>query len=480
MELNKKNLGTIIGREKDEYPVKVLQFGEGNFLRGFVDWMIHRTNQKGLFNGSVRVVQPLENGLITMLNDQNGLYTLIRRGLFKGEVINDNEIITSIERGINPYTEYDDFIQSADLPELRFVVSNTTEAGIVYRGGESIDDKPQISYPGKLTAFLYRRFKTFNKSIDKGLIIIPCELIDRNGDNLKKIVYRLANEWILDKEFIQWLDNSCAFFNTLVDRIVTGYPRNEVEDLTKELGYKDNLLDSSEVFNLWVIEGDKKYSAELPLAETDGCNVIWTEDMTPYRTRKVRILNGIHTMMCLPAYLYGVETVGECLENKTVRRFIDKAVETEIIPSINFDKKELTEFAKDVMERFANPFIKHELLSISLNSVSKYKARVLPTVLEYIELNKKAPELLSFSLASLMHFYKEHGKDSSEVLEYFNRAYKDFNGTKESGEIFTKNIMSNLDFWGQDLALIKLFYKKVTHYFNEIESKGIKSVMESL
>lgn len=481
MELNKINLEKISGKKKEEYPVKVLQFGEGNFLRGFVNWMIHRANEKGLFNGSVRVVQPLEGGLVKMLNDQDGLYTLIRRGISKGEVVNEREIITCIEKGLNPYTEHQAFLESADLPELRFIVSNTTEAGIAYNEGETLNDAPQVSYPGKLTALLYRRFTTFKGAADKGLVIIPCELIDRNGDNLKKIVYRLADEWNLGSDFTAWLDNSCAFLNSLVDRIVTGYPRNEVEELQKEFGYTENLINTCEVFNLWVIEGDKKYAAEFPVAEGDDCNVVWTDDMTPYRTRKVRILNGIHTMMCLPAYLYGIETVGECLKNETVRGFIDKAVDTEIIPSVDFDKKELKDFANDVMERFANPFIKHELLSISLNSVSKYKARVLPTVLEYVALNNgDAPELLSFSLASLMHFYKELGNDGQDILDFFAAAYKDFDGSEASGKAFVTKVMSNESFWGQDLTKVDSFYSKVTSYFNAIASKGIKAVMESL
>ncbi|MGL1890863.1 MAG: tagaturonate reductase [Spirochaetaceae bacterium] len=481
MKLNKTNLEALSGAEKKEYPVKVLQFGEGNFLRGFVDWMINKTNGKGLFNGSVRIIQPLDGGLIPMLNEQDGLYSLISRGLSKGKVINEKEIITAVEKGINPYKDHGEFLESADLPELRFIVSNTTEAGIVYREGESINDAPQLSYPGKLTSILYRRFTTFKGAADKGLIIIPCELIDRNGDNLKKIVYRLASEWKLDPDFTKWLDDSCDFLNTLVDRIVTGYPKDEIDELTKEFGYTDNLIDTAEVFNLWVIEGDKKYSSEFPIAETEGCNVLWTDDMTPYRTRKVRILNGIHTMTCLPAYLYGVKTVGDCLKNETVRNFIDKAVNSEIIPSVDFDKKELKDFADDVMERFANPFIKHELLAISLNSVSKYRARVLPTVLEYIELNSgDAPELLSFSLASLMHFYKTLGKDNNDVLEFFASAYDHFDGSEDSGKKFTNTILSNEAFWGQDLTKVTSLYNKVTTYFNAIESKGIKPVMESL
>lgn len=464
-----------------DYPVKVLQFGEGNFLRGFVDWMIHRTNQSGLFQGKVRVIQPIDQGMVDVLNKQNGKYTLISRGIDNGKVVSHNEIITSIEKGINPYQDYSDFIESADLPELRFVVSNTTEAGIAYREGESLSDAPQISYPGKLTSLLYRRFQTFSGAPEKGLLIVPCELIDRNGDKLKEIVFYLAKEWKLGESFITWLEDHNFFFNTLVDRIVTGYPREEIETLSKELNYKDNLIDTAEVFNLWVIEGDSKFAKEFPLKEA-GCNVIWTDDMTPYRTRKVRILNGIHTMTCLPAYLYGLETVGDCLKDDKISKFISKGVYEEIIPSVDFDKQELTSFAESVMERFANPYIKHQLISITLNSISKFKARVLPTVLEYIADKNTAPEVLSFSLASLFHFYSGKNdigethkvSDGQEVLEKFSSLWTDHQKEKINDREFVESILSVSAFWGRDLNEIAVLKEKVLEHFSAIGKYGIK------
>jgi tagaturonate reductase len=485
--LNNEYFSTIQPETKRDYPVRVLQFGEGNFLRGFVDWMIHKTNEKGLFKGQVRIIQPIEQGMIEVLNKQDGLYTLISRGIEKGNVINTGEIISSLEKGINPYSDYDSFLQSADLPDLRFIISNTTEAGISYRSGESIKDRPPVSYPGKLTALLYRRFQTYRASPDKGLIIIPCELIDRNGDNLKKIVFQLAREWELGDDFIFWLENSNAFLNSLVDRIVTGYPRNEIEKLTEEFNYTDHLIDTAELFNLWVIEGDSKYAKEFPLKEA-GCNVIWTEDMTPYRTRKVRILNGIHTMTCLPAYQYGLKTVGDCLKDKTVSAFIEKGVFNEIIPSVDFNKEELISFAKDVQERFANPFIEHQLLSITLNSVSKFKARVLPTILEYIEQKESAPVILSFSLASLIHFYKgklDNGEsyplsDDKEVLEKFADLWTSHNeGSINSRELVEK-VLTDVSFWGQDLKQIPVLAEKVLEHFTLIEKQGIKRSLEDL
>lgn len=474
-------------KKSHDHAVKVLQFGEGNFLRAFVDWMIHKSNQSGLFKGRIRVIQPIEQGMISILNEQKGLYTLISRGLLNGEVISQSETIRSIEKGINPYSDYGSFLESADLPELRFIISNTTEAGIAYRAGESLSDRPQISYPGKLTALLYRRFKTYAGAAEKGLVIIPCELIDRNGDKLKEIVFRLAREWKLGVDFTAWLTDHCDFLNSLVDRIVTGHPGDEVESLQKELGYSDKLINTAELFHLWVIEGDGRYAKEFPLKEA-GCNVIWTDDMTPYRTRKVRILNGIHTMTCLPAYLCGLETVGDCLIDPLMSRYISKGVYEEIIPAVDFDKEELKDFAEKVMERFANPYIEHKLISITLNSVSKFKARVLPTILEYVEQYGKAPPVLTFALASLIYFYRgknENGEahkvsDSKDVLEKFASLWSGFDDGSINSQNLLEAVLSDCDFWGQDLTRITPLNGEVFRHFSSIEEKGIKSALGEL
>ncbi|MDA3810662.1 MAG: tagaturonate reductase [Spirochaetaceae bacterium] len=487
IELNNSYKTKDFQREISDYPVKVLQFGEGNFLRGFVDWMIHRTNQSGFFHGKVRVIQPIEQGMVDVLNKQDGLYTLISRGIDNGEIVSFSEIVSSIEKGINPYSDYRDYIKSADLPELRFIISNTTEAGISYRRGETINDAPQISYPGKLTALLYRRFTTFNGAADKGLVMIPCELIDRNGDNLKRIVFQIAEEWELGEDFTYWMTNHCDFLNTLVDRIVTGYPGEEIESLKKELQYTDNLINTAEVFYLWVIEGDSKFADEFPLKQA-GCNVIWTDDMTPYRTRKVRILNGIHTMTCLPAYLYGIKTVGDCLKEENISRFISKGVYDEIIPTVDFDKNELITFAQNVMERFANPYIEHQLISITLNSVSKFKARVLPTILEYIEINNQAPQFLSFALASLLHFYSgknEKGEihpvsDDSEVVEKFSSLWTDLENSEINSQDLVEKILSDSSFWGQNLCRIEVLREKVLEHFTSIKKQGIRKALEDI
>ena len=282
--------------EYKQYPEKVLQFGEGNFLRAFVDWQIDKMNKQAGFNGSVVVVQPIEFGLVDKLNEQDGLYTLYLQGMNEGKAIEEHSVINSISRGINPYTQHAEYLKIAENPELRFVFSNTTEAGIAYDENDKLEDKPQKSFPGKFTALLYHRFKAFNGQKDKGLIIIPCELIDRNGDKLKEIILKFAKLWNLEEGFANWINEANTFCSTLVDRIVPGYPRDTIKEITQELGYVDNLVNVGEHFHLFIIEGPKWIENEFPASKA-GLNVKFVEDMTPYRTRKVRILNGSHTSL---------------------------------------------------------------------------------------------------------------------------------------------------------------------------------------
>lgn len=482
--------------EYKELPEKVLQFGEGNFLRGFVDWMFNRMNQQNLFNGKVVLVQPIAQGMTDMLNQQDNLYTLFLRGIQNGKVVEEKEVITSISRGLNPYSEFEAYMKCAENPELRVIVSNTTEAGISYSSEDKLEDAPPASYPGKLTAFLYKRFKAFKGDTSKGLIIIPCELIDRNGDNLKKIVFRLAEEWKLGSDFTHWLENSNYFLNSLVDRIVTGYPRDEVEKITEQLGYKDNGLDTAEIFHFWVIEGDKKLAGELPFAKA-GLNVIWTDDMTPYRSRKVRILNGAHTMTVLGAYLYGKDTVKECMDDELILSYMNKGIFEEIIPTLDLPKSELEEFAAAVSERFANPFIKHYLLSISLNSTSKFKARVLPSITEYIKRKGALPKVLTFSLAALIAFYRGTELDGTSlvgerpgntykinddmpVLEFFKELWTNFDGSRAGTEKLVNAVLANTSFWGEDLNNLPGFAGAVAGYLYGILSDGVGETMKKV
>ena len=483
---------------KPQRPVKVLQFGEGNFLRAFVDWIIDILNEKGDFNGSVMMVQPLANGMGEMINGQNGLYTTVLRGVRNGKPVEEFRKITSVEGCINPYSEYDKFIAQAENPDLRFIISNTTEAGIAYHEGDKLEDRPQVSYPGKVCAFLYRRYKHFNGSADKGIIAIPCELIDKNGDNLKAIIKRYAEEWGLEEGFINWLDSACDFCNSLVDRIVPGYPRAEADAICERLGYKDNLLDSAEIFLLWVIEcHGKTHEDELP-TEKAGVNVIWTDDMSFYRTRKVRILNGAHTMSVLAAYQTGLNTVEECIKSPLIFPMMKRGLFEEIIPSMDGDKKQLEEYAADVLERFANPYIVHLLLSISLNSVSKFKTRDLPSLLGYIRKEGKLPTVLPFSLAALISFYEgteyegtslignRNGEkylinDSPEVLDKFASLYKaQYKDTKEKAEKIANAVLSESSWWGEDLTAVEGLESTIAKHLENIWTNGMTKAIESL
>ncbi len=485
--------------KKEKRPVKVLQYGEGNFLRAFVDWIIDQLNEKSDFNGDVMLVQPLKNGLCDMINDQKGLYTTILRGVQNGKPVEEFRQITSVSGCINPYDDYDQYIKQADNPDLKLIISNTTEAGIAYHEGDKLDDKPQVSYPAKVCALLYKRFKTFNGAKDKGIIVIPCELIDKNGDVLKEIVERYAKEWELEKEFISWLNESCDFCNSLVDRIVPGYPRAEADAICEKLGYKDNLLDTAEIFLLWVIECHKKTHEDVLPTDKAGLNVIWTDDMSFYRTRKVRILNGSHTMMVLAAYLSGLNTVEECMKSPLIRPMLEKGLFDEIIPSMDGNKDELIQYAKDVLERFSNPYIVHLLLSISLNSVSKFKTRDLPSLLGYYEKNGELPSVLTFSLASLIAFYegkfskdksaligmrdgKEYEiKDNPEILEKFNELYsKEYKCNHCKSNEIAKSVLSDASWWGIDLTEVPGLEEKVASYLFKIWDQGIEKTIKEL
>lgn len=392
-------------RTRARGPERIIQFGEGNFLRAFVGWMVDKANAAGVYDGSIVAVQPIGRGMAKELEAQDCRYTVILRGIMDGKEVEDASVSGSMSRCLSPYADFEAFLALADQSEMRFVVSNTTEAGIAYSSADRPTDRPPASYPAKLALLLRRRWERFGKEKGKGLVMIPCELIDRNGDELGKIVRRLAREWGWEEAFLSWLDAECAFLNSLVDRIVPGYPRAEAEALWEKLGWRDDLLDTAEPFLLWVIEGDPAYAEELPLHKA-GLDVVWTRDMKPYRTRKVRILNGAHTSTALAAFLAGIDTVGDCLKDPVVDAYLRKAIFDEIIPTIDMPRSELEAYGAAVLERFANPHIRHELISISLNSVSKFRARVLPSLAAAWRKAPGSAPVLAFSLAALAAFYR--------------------------------------------------------------------------
>ena len=413
---------------------QVIQFGEGGFLRGFADWMLQKMTDVGAFNGKVVVVQPIEQGMCDLLTAQNCRYTHIIRGAEGVET----SVIDVISRCVKPYEDWNEYLALADIPSMRFIISNTTESGIVFCETDTPESAPFISFPAKLTLLMKRRF-------DGGLggfILLPCELIDRNGDNLKRCVLQYADLWGLGEAFKAWVEEENIFTNTLVDRINTGYPKGE--DL--KLGYEDAMVNTSEYFHLWVIETEYDIEKELPFSAA-GLNVIVTKDkLEMYRTRKVRILNGAHTSLVPYALLSGLDTVGSCMEDETMREHIRKCVFEEIIPTLDLPRDELIDYANNVLIRFSNPYIKHYLSSIALNSVSKFKVRVLPSILEYHKRFGVYPPTLTFAFAKLIEFYRtDMTNDAPDVVAFMKTAT-------------VKEILSKAEYWGEDL----------THMYDEV------------
>ena len=427
-----KNISEVV--TKKQRPERVIQFGEGGFLRGFVDWMLQKLNESGSWDGSVVIVQPIEKGMCDVLSAQNCVYTHVMRGLENGSPVVRKDIVDCVSRCVKPYENFEEYKALAQNPDVRFIFSNPTEAGIAYVPTDKLTDAPSKSYPAKLTVLLYERYKAGLN----GFMIIPCELIEKNGEKLKEIILKYAEDWKLGEGFTEWIEKENTFFNTLVDRIVTGYPRDEKINLD----YEDNMLDTSEVFHLWVIEGDTSYSSELPFDKA-GLNVIWTEDqLNKYRTRKVRILNGAHTSLVPYAMLRGFDTVKSCVDNPEMLAYMKKCIFDEIIPTLDLPEAELKQYANDVLERFANPYIKHYLSSIALNSVSKFKVRVLPSILTYIDRFGKTPQTLLTAFGALLKFYKtDMTNDDPEIVEFMK------NATVEEA-------LANEKLWGRDLSFL--------------------------
>lgn len=471
-----------------EAPERVLQFGEGNFLRAFVDYWFDLMNERVGFNGKVVLCQPIAPGLAEMINEQEGLYTLFLRGFENGEKVNSKRVISSASRCLNPYQNYQEVLDCAKNPDLRFISCNTTEAGIVYDPSCQFQDAPADSFPGKLTQFLYERYQHFGKEKGKGFIILSCELIDNNGKELEKCVLQYVDQWGLGEEFKNWVTAENTFCSTLVDRIVTGYPRAEAKQICEELGYQDNLLDTAEVFGFWVIEGPDSIKEELPFEEA-GLPVIICCDHKPYKQRKVRILNGAHTSMVLGAYLAGQDIVRNCMNDEVISSFMNQTIYDEIIPTLTLPQEELMEFAAAVKERFSNPFVDHALLDISLNSTAKWKARVLPSLKGYVAKFGRIPACIAASLAFYIQFYTgirlEEGalvgsrgsneyaiRDDRFILQFFDQ-HKD-----DAADMLAQAVLSNEEFWGEDLTGIPGLLEAVTKDLAAVRANGAYEVMK--
>ncbi len=483
-----KKINELVNTKKR--PIRVLQYGEGNFLRGFILHIIDEANEKGIFNGNVAVVKPIEFGNLDAFKAQDNLYTLSLRGKQSGKIVDENRVITSIGKVVDAYKEYEAYAELASLDTLDIVISNTTEAGITYDAADIFEAMPPKTYPGKLTKFLYDRFTSFRGDASKGLIILPVELIEHNGVKLKECVVKYIELWNLGEDFKTWILNHNTFCNTLVDRIVTGFPRETAEKMFETLGYQDDLLDVGEPFGLWVIESEKDISDKFPMDQI-GMDVVFTDNLKPYRDRKVRILNGAHTGTVLAAYLAGQDIVRDCMGDQLVRSYMENLLE-EIIPTVALPREEVIAFKDAVVERFENPFIDHSVLAISLNSVSKWKARILPTFKDSVCQTGKLPKFITFSFAALMAFYSSSdlqgealiGKrgeenykimDDKEVLEFFAN-----NFTTTDVEGLVNKFISYEGFWGENLASFEGFTNQVSSYLENIYTKGMRSALESL
>ncbi|HUX98881.1 MAG TPA: tagaturonate reductase [Candidatus Deferrimicrobium sp.] len=486
---------------KDKFfdlPVKVLQFGEGRFIRAFLNFFIDVANHKELFNGRSIVIQPRKADMAPIINAQDGLFTLCAQGLRNETQHQEFMIISSIKEAIAARTEWDKVLRIAELPTIQIIASNTTEAGLVYDSQDRIDKIPPDSFPGKIAALLYHRYQFFDGDRNKGLRILPLELIENNGDILRKSVLQMVKNWNLDKNFINWLQSANIFYNSIVDRIVTGYPKNsEIDQFQKQLGYEDKLFNIAELYHSWIIEADEQLQNLIPFKKA-GLNIKFVSNIKDYFIRKVRILNGAHTSMVPIAYLSGKNFVKESIDDPLINIYIQNLLEKEVIPFINLSENELISYKNTIIERFRNPFLEHNLLTISLYSISKMKLRVLPSILEYYQKFNSYPPLLLFAFAAFMVFMRidEHtdqgwfGLRKSERYEYqddfngletFNNAWKSIDPLKK-GEIdkLATLLCQNTTLWDIDLTKLSQFVSVISSYIYDIIRNGMIATLKQI
>ncbi|MBR5804108.1 MAG: tagaturonate reductase [Bacteroidaceae bacterium] len=478
MRLLNKQTATKVERTE-----RIIQFGEGNFLRAFVDWIVYNMNEKADFDSSVVIVQPIEKGLVDMLNEQDCLYHVNLQGLDKGEVVNSLTRIDVVSRALNPYHQFDEYLKLAEQPEMRFVISNTTEAGIAFDPACKLDDAPASSYPGKLTQLLYHRFKTFNGDLTKGFIIFPCELIFLNGYHLKDCIRKYIEHWNLGEEFSKWFEQACGVYATLVDRIVPGFPHKSIEAIQENLQYKDNMVVQAEVFHLWVIEAPQEVAKEFP-ADKAGLNVLFVPSEAPYHERKVTLLNGPHTVLSPVAYLAGLNIVREACQHEVIGEYINKVMFEELMETLNLPKEELKVFAEDVLERFNNPFVDHQVTSIMLNSFPKYQTRDLPGLKTYLERKGTLPKGLVLGLAAIITYYKGGVRadgaeivpnDAPEIMQLLSDLWAT-GCTRKVAE----GVLAAENIWGENLNLIPGLTDAIKGYLDDIQEKGLMEVVKSI
>ncbi|UFJ40292.1 tagaturonate reductase [Brevibacillus humidisoli] len=498
--LNRESASAAAAKELDytphaDLPERVLQIGEGNFLRGFIDWMIHEMNKQGLFRGRVAAIQPTPRGkVVPKLNRQDGLYTLILRGMEQGRAVEKLEVIDSISRGINPYENWSEALQAAESPSIEFLISNTTEAGLQFLEEPYDPDQSPLSFPGKLVALLYHRYQHFRGAPDRGWIILPCELVEENGAVLKQLCQRVAVYWQLPDSFLDWVETSCVFCNTLVDRIVTGYPHSEAQRYQERLGYRDELLTAAEPYHLFVIEGPQQVQQKLPFDKA-GLRVYF-DRIDDYRELKVKLLNAPHTLMAAVAFLGGATTVKEAVEDPLFKQYVLDVMTEEITATLRgIDRDRALCYIDDVLERFANPYLHHRLLDISLNGVSKFQTRVLPSLLAYREKKGQLPRGLVFGLAALLAFYRPKRietdryigerdggeyeiRDHGDFLQKMEALWKDVDQIEPVAEQVVAACLAQESLWGHDLTQVDGLVKEVAEQLVAIEQHGIRAALQ--
>lgn len=462
------------------YPERVIQFGGGVFVRAFVDWIIESLNEQADFASSVVIVKPTPHGSYDQFNQQDGLFHVQIHGLQNGTLVTERKLITCVTRALSPYEDYAAFLALAHQPEMRFIISNTTETGLTYEPNDKRTDTPPSSFPAKLTALLYERYKNTQGAEDKGFIILPCELIEQNGDKLKALVLRYADLWELESGFTHWVNSSSHFCNTLVDRIVVGFPKTDAEAVLQKLGYQDLLLTEGELYHSWVIEAPQSLQDEFPVHKTN-LNVKIVDDVEIYRQTKVRILNGAHTSMMPTGYMLGLQTVQQAVEHPWLGQFIKDELDSEIIPAFDQPYEHLKPFAADVLNRFHNPFIKHALISIALYSISKFRIRLLPSLLSYQARFHKLPPHIVFAFAALIRFYKGEWQgepiplnDEPPISAWLQDAWQSAPDTRT----LVERILANHSLWDQDLTHVDGLVDLITTYLAKIDTDGIQAAFE--
>lgn len=467
-----------------KYPAKILQFGGGNFLRAFTDWIFQVLNEETDFGGSIIVVKPTPSGDYTALRKQDGFFQVLLNGIKEGKEIEEVRLVSCIDQIIHPYNQWEEFLQSTKNPSLRFIISNTTESGIKFNPE---DPKPENAcpkeFPAKLCTWLWHRYRHFKGQKDKGCIIMPLELIADNGAALKAAVLDYAQSWSLEPDFAIWIKEHNTFCNTLVDRIVSGYPKERVEEIAGKSGFQDELLVAGELYHSWIIEAPDFVAAELPFSQTK-LNVKFADNLDIHRQIKVRILNGAHTSMVPVGILAGVELVSEGINHPLIGGFIQHLLYQEIIPLINHDQEELKQFAQDVQDRFKNTRIRHKLISIALNSSSKYATRLLPSFLDFVKETKKLPSHIVFAWAALICMYKGEWEgqqialnDDPEVLAYFKDIWQAHTSDYTS---LVEKVLQRQDIWGQDLNHMAELKEALAGFVELIVEEGMEGALKQL